>query len=348
MGKIILLTGSPSRDSLEWSEEYLISELLPAFVEQNQAEKKPGSNNYTSAWRKVAFNSCRSNTGELQGPLENNFQATSGIGVTASDSNDSKTYYEQSFMLHEGLPSSQILESGSWSSVILSTSDENSFQSSSAFDEDASLVPIYARLQSLHLSHLGDLPGPAYLNSIYPQTMTVNLVVGIISISEPRSIKTRRARQMVDLVELTVGDDTQSGFSINIWLPTEDEARDRASGQPTLQDQTLRLRCHDVVLATRVALNSFRGTVYGQSLRKGQTALDILHRGAGTTSSRCLQEHEKVQRVTEWILQFVPKPQFKTPGTRKRAKSDTQARHLESLPDDTPLTSMQDKRGKSR
>jgi hypothetical protein len=157
-----------------------------------------------------------------------------------------------------------------------------------------------------------DVPNAVYLSSIYPQTMTVNLIVGIISIPEPRAIRTRQGAG-VELIEVLVGDETKSGFGINFWLSSSPSAhgdtRSILSG----------LRTRDVVLMRNVALSSFRGEVYGQSLRKEMTKVHLLYRnrvdkndvgGYYNTADLSggepvLPQVEKTRKVREWVLKFV-------------------------------------------
>ena len=171
--------------------------------------------------------------------------------------------------------------------------------------------------------------------------MTVNLIVGVLSVSAPKAIKVRRGVQTIDLVEVTVGDDTRSGFLINLWLPRGEQGRERTTG-PTLRDHALQLRPRDVIVAARVALNSYQGTVLGQSLRKGLTSIDVLHRSSASSSHAGArfpnsQDQDRVERTIAWVLRYVPGPTFKTPRLPKTVQQRKEGRQLESLPDDTPL-----------
>lgn len=163
-----------------------------------------------------------------------------------------------------------------------------------------------------HLSDLEDIPPASYLVSIVPATMTVTLVVGIISIAAPRTVETRFGGPMT-LVEVLVGDETKSGFSVTFWLSERD-----ADAGGVLKG----LRGQDVVLMQNVALNVFRKKVYGGSLRKGMTRVCLLYRGrtmgegdeGGYYSQGDLvkagrgrghPQLEKTRRVRDWVLKFV-------------------------------------------
>jgi hypothetical protein len=164
--------------------------------------------------------------------------------------------------------------------------------------------------------------------------MTVNLIVGMISVSEARSIKTRRGVD-VELLEVIVGDEAKTGFGINFWLPSSQAA------EGDLRSAVQGLRPQDVVLMRNVALSSFRGKVYGQSLRKGMTKVHLLYRSridrtdvAGCYSAAQLNSEdpadrqlEKTRRVREWVLRFIGGGAVQRNGKRK-------ALH-ETLPPDT-------------
>ena len=74
------------------------------------------------------------------------------------------------------------------------------------------------------------------------------------------------------------------------------------------------LRVRDVVLARNVALGAFRGVVYGQSLRRDATRLELMFRagGGGVYSARELESGgvkgmvvERVRAVRRWVMEFV-------------------------------------------
>ena len=238
--------------------------------------------------------------------------------------------------------------------------DETSFvtTTSESFESDVSIPPLqtqlaYATLSSVFLLDLKDIPNAAYLRSIEPQTMTVCLVVGIIAISQPRTITTRKGGRTIELVEMLVGDDTRTGFGINIWLqpvPTRDSNASRTAKIDNLRDAVLQLRPRDVILATRVALGSYQGKVYGQSLRRGLTSLDLLYRavvdardtrGALTAKEVAANAHgsmqfTKVEKVRDWVVQFIGTATMTAQSREeKRTRSGREKTRLPVLPPDT-------------
>ena len=243
-------------------------------------------------------------------------------------------FYEQSYAVHEDIASSRIQASVDTSTSVYSneTSSFGSYVDSpvTSFTR-AKDVPVAGPLTSLK-----DIPNAIYLNSIHPQTMTVNLIVGIISISLPRSIKTRRGPD-VELIELLVGDETKSGFGINFWLSPSSQ-----SLEGDMRNVLSGIRPQDVVLMRNVALSSFREKVYGQSLRKEMTRVHLLYRNridktdvggyynkGDLVAGSFHPQVERTRRVREWVLRFV--------GTGPQPKSNSRAVAAvrEVLPPDT-------------
>ena len=170
----------------------------------------------------------------------------------------------------------------------------------------------------LHLSDLEDVPPARAVLALAPQTVTLNLIAGVLSVAQPRAVTTRWGRAL-SLVEVILGDDTASGFGVTFWLDDDDDdsARSRSRRRQTAAASSTTsavaaLRRQDVVLLRNVALHVFRGKVYGQSLRGGLTSLELLWRadGAGCYSSKALAraahpQSQKTARVRDWVLRFV-------------------------------------------
>ena len=383
-GRVIFLTGAPTPSSLGWTEEELCAPLQPGFFEK-RAFESPGRSTTTTdekapSWRFLPLEKPHLPTGltpltreeipfETQGYMndETSFLSATELSfICSTDPNEFSSqrsqvsdsekeyvftqYYEHSFSIHENIPSSQIVGAESLDESF-TTEPEDPFTAISATsqsDLDAQLTR--SRLLSSHLSDLKDMPNAAYLQSITPQTMTVNLVVGIISISQPRSIKTRKGGRSIELVELLVGDDTKAGFGINVWLPPSLESNPPALEEADLRTQTLRLRPQDVILAKTVALSSFRGKVYGQSLRRGMTTLDLLYRNVidrndtrGAYSADDLRlgatnepQAQKVRDVKDWVMRFVGANTGALPSGRVSKPRAANENQLPALPDDTP------------
>ncbi len=387
-GRVIFLTGAPLPSSLGWTEEELCAPLQQGFVERIHVEStgRSRTDHIAPFWRLLPLENPHLPTGLTQisredlpfddyGHIndETSFLSTTELSFIStdtdeypsecsqvSDSNNEDVftqYYEHSFAIHENFPSSQIVGAESLDESFTTEPEEFSvaFTASSQSHPEAQIAR--SRLTSSHLSDLKDMPNAAYLHSITPQTMTVNLVVGIISISPPRIIKTRRGGRSVELVEILVGDDTKAGFGINIWLPPPQESAHSALQDSDLRTQTLHLRPQDVVLAKTVALSSFRGKVYGQSLRRGMTTLDLLYRNVidendarGAYHASELEPDQgaideplqvrKVIHVKDWVMRFVGANTGALPSAGKVAtksrRTVNEKQQMQALPNDTP------------
>ncbi|RDA88044.1 hypothetical protein CP532_5297 [Ophiocordyceps camponoti-leonardi (nom. inval.)] len=140
-----------------------------------------------------------------------------------------------------------------------------------------------AAARQVKTTPLSHIPPAKALQSLYPQTVSINLIAAITSTSESRTVTTRWGKKL-ELVEVLVGDETTSSFAVTFWLPPT------SSSSSSSSNVVGALRRQDVVLLENVALAVFRGLVRGQSLRGGVTRLTLLWRadGTGCFSSRVL------------------------------------------------------------
>lgn len=160
--------------------------------------------------------------------------------------------------------------------------------------------------------------------------MLVNVIAAVLTVSQRRRVRTRYGGE-VDVVEILMGDETDSGFRVTCWLPT---------GQSTdLAASVDGLHARDIVYVRAMAPSEFRGRRSGQSVR-GLTRIDVLHRagGGGLYSAQALEQEggeskgeeesnekeatqastrrardwtrgtdqtAKVRRVRDWVVDFV-------------------------------------------
>lgn len=175
--------------------------------------------------------------------------------------------------------------------------------------------------------------------------MAVDLVVGIVAVAAPRSITTRRTKRQMDMVELNVGDESRSAFTISIWLPAQSENFEETGN---LNPSAKQLCPHDIILMRNVGLYVFRDQVHGQSLRRGLTSLQILHRKGTSrgevqayysaedleledTNDSCLL---RTRAVRDWLVGHVA-PDTNAPGLRDRTRANHARDPLQTLPLDT-------------
>jgi len=354
---ILLFTGAPESKSLDWKQDDLFdafSEPFSRFAQLgNPQESVTPDGTEHPAWRSLPLSRQHLLTGLSQNHgWQKEYQGASFFTTDSfieelsqpalPDSQASvqsveqvlSQFYEQSYVIHEDIVSSQIAAA---SDAGTSVNSESSFGASSFGSPWDSFSGVKIIPVAGHLTSLKDIPNAGYLSSIHPQTMTVNLIIGVISMPPPRAIRTRRGAD-VELVEVLAGDDTRSGFGINFWLsssqPIDGDVRSVLEG----------IRPQDVVLMKNVALSSFRGKVYGQSLRKGMTKVYLLYRnridkadegGCYNAADITSGEHvhpqiDKTRRVREWVLKFVGAPAGQKKSRRKSFETLN-----ETLPPDT-------------
>lgn len=137
-----------------------------------------------------------------------------------------------------------------------------------------SVFPSILKDQSLLLVPLSDLPTAGDVDRLMPQTVTVSLLVIALNINFKCQLRARRTGQRFDLVELSVGDDTQNKFNINIWLKSSvSSSRLINAAKPSFQMDNSRstinmIKTGDLLLLENIVLTSWEGCVCGQNLWK--------------------------------------------------------------------------------
>ena len=382
--RLVVLTGAPLSSSLRWEEDGLCAPLQECFADISDRQKPILSSITRSepVWRSLSLDREYLPTGftqltraddnvlEYNDPMDEDSFLTSMEFSHAMSKEDSSQlsanshlnddiisqYYEHSYAVHEDASFAHAVDPDSDCENSLSTSFE---ECSISFETNATPTPknqlIKTRLASDVLTELNRIPNASYLRSVTPQTMTVNLVVGIISIPPPRMITTRRGGRNVELIEMLVGDNTAAGFRINIWLPSSENADRKASQSQDLQYAVSQLRLRDVILARNIALSSYGGKVYGQSLMRNMTTMNLLYRDLldvtdeqGAFSVQDLKRESvdntqiaKVGKVRQWVMEFVgvgicPQQARFNPNMKKSRGGQREEHRLTELPPDTP------------
>ncbi|KAF5027301.1 hypothetical protein F66182_595 [Fusarium sp. NRRL 66182] len=307
--QLLLFAGAPPASSLDVESCTItqIDDSFARFLGILPCKPNPAPPSDLAAWRSLPL---------TRQPLHTGFSQTHDISITLANQSEFFTtaevsfkeqsqslegldpgtvlsqFYDHSLAVHNSIPSSQ-LESFNETSV-----EETSFiTTSSTGQQDVT------ESAPFHLSDLRDIPPAPRILALNPQTVTLNIIVGIISIAQPRTVTTRWGRTL-SLVEILVGDDTKSGFAVTFWLEGENAAATEIGA----------LRRQDVVLVQNVALHVFKDKVYGQSLRRGMTKVSLLWRrdGSGLYSTRELGKRghmhpqlQKAKQVKNWVLKFV-------------------------------------------
>lgn len=356
--KVLIFTGAPDSRALDWATPDLLVEFdepIASFMGILQPREEqtiiPASAPTPAAWRSLGLVRERIPTGYTQqhdssfrfnpahGPeavdQPDDFLTTASISSSFDESSVvhgdlESQFYEHSLTLHQHVRSSYLdatllREAESQHSITSAMSEEDldtaSFLETTvhAVDGDENVKEPLTFRGGDRLTDLKDIPSAAYLVKAQPQTITCNLIVGIISISPPRSVSTRWGLDR-SLVEVLVGDETKAGFTITFWLPP---------GCETVQGSMLEgLRHRDVVLVQNVALNVFNKKVYGSSLHKGLTKVHLLFRArldatdvggyyAPSDLSVARTTHlqlDKTRTVWDWVLRFVGPGPITTAG----------------------------------
>lgn len=361
--KTIFLMGAPLPSSLDWENDDLLNGPVQPFTGTDSIPDHDTSTVQSGdpiKWRVLRPLLTEHPTvyhEDYYGPEDPSFLTTHQLVEADNESLNEgvilSEFYDHSFIVHE---TSEISTTGL-------RDEEDTQESESALScIDATATGTTADVNDYEIHRSLQIPGPIrdlqhlptakYLQSIAPQTMTVNLIVGVIAIHPPRRVVTRQWRTELDIIELIVGDETRTGFGVNIWLPASTSISSiscKTQDAGRLSRSLSMLRPRDIILLRTVGLSSFRDQVYGQSLRGGMTKVDLLYRqpvdvtdtvGFYKSGLRGDSPHDhadlplqKTRRVREWIFQFVgatdeagggPSRMSQTQRGRQRLPPDTQ------------------------
>lgn len=327
---IMFLAGAPDADALDWSDEHLTDIFTLSTKRYLGTEHGNPEKQSTQAWSDWRLLGSNDNVFYQSQPLHKN--------GTKDRTHQDDDFLEFSLAVHADLQSSQLAPQASLGgdeeeSTFLS---ENSLMST--FLEESTILPADGSLlaatelpptpsakQSFHtlggpIMSIRAIPNAEHLNRLQPQTMTVNIIAGVISIAPTRSVKVRRGNYTMDVVEITLGDDTKAGFCVSSWHSPEGSQR----GTDQLRETLRTLRPQDIVMVEQIALSSFRGQVFGQSLNrktsKNSTRITVICKSEALRSA-ILSEQDimlpghvanKLHRVKDWVVSFVG------PASRRR------------------------------
>ncbi|KAL2162061.1 hypothetical protein VTH06DRAFT_7846 [Thermothelomyces fergusii] len=356
VNKILIFTGAPENCALDWSAGGLLTEFeetIARFAGLHPEHRPPSATPTPkhAAWRSLPLANARIGTGlsqhygAISGDEPDESASESGLEfldtVTlplASGDDDSEQvttlsqFYEHSMAAHDSFTPSQSILQSAWQETTSFISDHTSSILSGKGSQGGPIKEPLAVRGSDLVSDLKNVPSATYLLRIQPQTFTCNLIIGIISISQPRAVKTRWGATKY-LVELLVGDETKAGFAITYWLPSSNVDDSPLAG----------LRVKDIILMQNVAFNVYAKKVYGSSVRRNWTRVHLLYRmkldsrdpgGYYSTSDLAATGNvhpqlDKTKRVRDWVLNFV--------GRDTRTNTNRQPRWNQPPADDTQL-----------
>jgi hypothetical protein len=219
---------------------------------------------------------------------------TTIIDTTVSFEDPSRTadgFLQHSLIFHDTLLSSQVLQDDGADETIRSSSflttsfgtTTSDLSSPSKVDKHALILHVPSKMT---VTPLGSLPSAHHLQAIYPQTPTPNFLCVSTANPEQREVFVRKGGYKMNLWEVTVADDTHSGFKVSFWLRPPRGSNTEPTYAQNLLLQTLQgIKVGDILLLRNVALASFRDTVFGQSLNpaitRARTSIDVLMRSSG-------------------------------------------------------------------
>ncbi|KAI6874472.1 hypothetical protein KC343_g4697 [Hortaea werneckii] len=281
MTTCIFLAGAPDSDSLTWDERHLLNQFEPPiqrFLGREASLSSTADGDASTLaipkWRSIPFNLNNSTAlhtnrdrGESQqGTQFLSFLHDASTNYDASHEQDHLAFLEQSLARLDELESSQItpmLEDETTTTFNSNLDDSLTgeegtpdLSNSQGAQERLATVarpqhPQTQQHQPFHIigpiSDLRSIPSATHIDSIFPGTMTLNLLCAVISVSPLRTVQLRRRQRAGitgnpqhpnsdsadaahaeerELLEILLGDETRAGFSATFWfLPESDAAR---------------------------------------------------------------------------------------------------------------------------
>ena len=312
--RCIFLAGAPQLEDLRWDEQHLRTGFtlpIKRFLKYNDVTVGDALTQATpplthAKWRQLTLDEGGLSK-RMSDPDEERTQFLSFEDEHPLERHGN--FLEQSIELLDNIDPVNILPGAPISVDNDDTRLETTFLSTTSFDSTTFSSMSPGTSASFFVPHVekGAIAGPItdlkripnadYITHIRPQTMTVNLIVGIISISPARTVRLRRRNAEMEIIDLTVGDETRAGFGISFWLAPADSQHNALDD---LRKVLSRLRAGDVVLLKNVALACWRGCVFGQSLSRkfarNSTSVAVISDGESDT---------KVEKVNRWARDFV-------------------------------------------
>nr|POE47060.1 hypothetical protein CFP56_00392 [Quercus suber] len=318
MAKVILLAGAPKFESLRWGEDSLVQHFQPSvrrFLGESNSPLTFSSPSILSPfvapkWRIVP---CHPSVDANVPPLHHDSPSRSH-----SNADTHLDFLEHSLAVLDAKESTIISFDTTEDTTTTTTSFATTASSPSPAPAHDPLPVPTAPFIVPSLTNLDRLPTASHLTSLHPQTLTINLLAAVIQASPLRTVRLRRQHNTAKLIlELLLGDDTRSNFSVTFWFPCPTET---AGGSPTtrpaankemqhLRTEALALRPGDVVLMQNIALTQWRGVVHGCSLQwraaRSSSKVTRLVEDRGLDVLLPAAACGKLNRVRRWRDDFV-------------------------------------------
>jgi hypothetical protein len=353
MDRVQLLTGAPTKETVERTSSKFCDTFVPAFgryLEEissadEELEDRNGNESFELSrspteyatfglpkWRAVPLKHMHKRaaktTGELTAPPLSISQTLRivdrGLETTQTTEFLKHSYHAYSQSELDGID--DVAESGSLETISLSTQDVSEM-SIDTFSIESD-IPHEFKIPAF-LSSLRTLANPQ--NALAGQLLVkVNLMVGVISVLPTRTVTLRRNKRTMNIVEVIVGDDTGAGLSVNFWISPSGDAQNFTKVLPTI-------RPRDILLLQNISLSTYRGKVYGQSLNPklslAETLLEVIGRDGHVTGKAMGTEEgkKKLERVVNWVSHFLWRERIPDKGKSRGSKD----RDDDSLPPDS-------------
>ncbi|KAM3416713.1 hypothetical protein BST61_g8304 [Cercospora zeina] len=355
--RVIFLAGAPDSSAIDWSQrsnDNIMCPRMRRYLGLTNSEDNLSLKSQTQATTSRAFPRWREVPLQTDSKPEHRAEATHFLSfdhaTTEHPSQEHVQFLEHSLAALQNLDSSQIASAP----LEYSTYDEATFVSALSFNSD--MTPSFSTTASISTSasaqhsqqivnfagfitDLKRIPTARHLESIHPQTMTINVLASVISIQPPRTVRLRRRDAEMDIIEVLVGDETRAGFNISFWLPPTDSQRSNAfksRDSSSLKEALDEVRSGDLLLISNVALGTFKGNVYGQSLSKritrNNTSIVKLSNDVAGLSAPSMA---KLERVRDWSSNFVGKPSGLKRAASPRPHHFGHRKRISLLPPDT-------------
>ncbi|KAI7357939.1 hypothetical protein KC320_g1384 [Hortaea werneckii] len=281
MTTCILLVGAPELDGLIWDERHLLNWFEPPiqrFLGREASLSSTADGDASTLaipkWRSIPFNLNNSTALHTNRDQETSQQGTQFLSFLhdastthdASHEQDHLAFLEQSLARLDELESSQItpmLEDETTTTFNSNLDDSLTGEegtpdlSNSQGTESratAATLPQHPQTQQHQpfriigpISDLRSIPSAAHIDSIFPGTMTLNLLCAVISVSPLRTVQLRRRQRAGitgnpqhpntasavnyaahpeerELLEVLLGDETRAGFSATFWFLPEPQS----------------------------------------------------------------------------------------------------------------------------
>lgn len=322
---IQFLTGAPSAEIIENSSSKYIADFLPAFRRYLEPERRlqrsynpDQSDSSNPKWRRISL--TRPNIDYDQESSE----APPEREDTQPDS-DEMPFLNYTFHAYTqselDIPNS-FEATDSYVEFIETQNQNTTFDS--IVDEP---LPTRAVLPANMLSTIKALPQTKELLSKAPRLAKVTLLAGVIQVLPTRTVTVRKTQQPMSIVEVILSDETSVGLSVNFWLSPEETSQ--------LSRTVASVKSGDILVVRHIALHTYQGKVYGQSLnpklRGVQTSLEVIGRKGVVVGEiiGSLESKRKLDRIKIWITRFLWKPQG---GTKRKRTQDYDSLPPDSLP----------------